>query len=312
MERKRRRKAGGILWRGGGGSGWGYFGASVSPSISSFSLLSCSLRQQLPFSFAQNRRRLMGKWKTEPGGKKNRGQTTVLLSVRPAAGALVYHMLPALGSARTKLLREGKKAPQDNLDPVLVLGGVSKEYLMVPNPSLLRSFGRLVGVRKFYTRLWCSWQDLATPKGFVSLGMEEFHPFEPRGRSGRGDGATQDAKRCHGASVPVLARGLLRRPHHGGASGAFSQLPLAIDRRTRRHSQPPRVSHWFWGAITHSPCFIRAGKLRHGQGLPGAAPGSARPAALAPRGSPNPWCPPLPGAPMGRAGPPVPGDTGGA
>lgn len=71
----------------------------------------------------------------EVGG--NQGQTAVRLSVCPVAGALVHHMLPAWGSARTKPLQEGRKALRDNSDPVLGLG--SAKYIYGPTASPLRN-----------------------------------------------------------------------------------------------------------------------------------------------------------------------------
>lgn len=80
----------------------------------------------------------MGKWKTETGRwGGNQGQTAVRLSVCPVAGALVHHMLPAWGSARTKPLQEARKAPWDNSDPVLGLG--SAKYIYGPTASPLRN-----------------------------------------------------------------------------------------------------------------------------------------------------------------------------
>lgn len=70
-------------------------------------------------------------------GRGEEAKPTVCPSTRPVVEALVHHMLPAPGSARTKQLQEGRKAPQGNLDPVVGLGLAKNVY--GPNPCLFWS-----------------------------------------------------------------------------------------------------------------------------------------------------------------------------
>lgn len=154
-------------------------------------------------------------------GGQNRGQTTVRLSVRPAARDLgaSHASCPGISEDKAAAGRGGKL--HGTIPIRWWVLGVSKEYLWpkffpLPEPIKRWLVGWLVGVEKFNTRLCCSGHDPASPKGLVSPGMEEFHPFQPGGGVQREAGATHEAKRCHGASGPVLTRGLRRCPHHRG------------------------------------------------------------------------------------------------
>lgn len=111
----------------------------MSPSISSFSLLSCHQAALSSSDFLSPSEQTETDGEVENGGW-GRGEVakpTVCPSIRPVVRASVHHMLPALGSARTKQLQEGRKAPQDNLDSVVGLGLAKNIY--GPNPSLLWS-----------------------------------------------------------------------------------------------------------------------------------------------------------------------------
>lgn len=171
----------------------------------------------------------MGKWKTEPGGG-NRGQTTVRLS---RGGDLGTSHASCPRTARTKPLQEGKKALRDNEDPMLGLG-----LAQILPPS---------GADKTFSR-WelGSFTPNSVAPGRIrphqrDLSLQERRNFtlpSPGDRQRRRDGATHEAKCCHGAPVPALARSSGAAPRAGG-SGAFSELPLTVTHQTRRSFKAP-------------------------------------------------------------------------
>lgn len=178
----------------------GYFGASVSPSISSFSFSSC---HQAALSGSNFLSPSLGEDGDSWGSRKQRLGGGKLRpnhhpSVCPAAeGARAHHMLPAPGSGGQS--HSGREENSTGQFGSKAGPGVSKE-----RPQSSRAPGKIGQSWEFYTQL-CPRGHPASPEGFVFPGIEEFHPLERR--AGRRD------RRC---SKPSAAMGHLALPWHVG------------------------------------------------------------------------------------------------
>lgn len=312
--------------RGGGEGGrGGYFGASVSPSISSFSLSSCHqaalsgsnfLSPSLGADGGSGDSWGSGKQRRGGGGGTKAKPPSVCPSVPWRGPWYITCFLPGdrrgqsrsrrreklRGTIRIRCWAWGRQSiftaqllPRSGTDKASA--GGSWEFL---RPTLLLLVGS------------------GLAKGIHLSGNGGISSFRAQGtgsgRVRRKDGAMHEAKCCHGAPVPALARGLRRRP---GGGGLRRLLQAPVNHRppdpVAFQAHPPALGFptGFWGEIALSPCFTRLGKLRHGQALLGNSPPSCSRLSGLPQTLGPPHHPGRPRCPVGRLEPPVPGDTGG-
>lgn len=152
------------------------------------------------------------------------------------------------------------------------------------------------------------------PKRFggIAPATEEFHPPEPRGRAAEEGQDDTRSQVLPWGTHPCPCTWALELPPRRGAPAPSLSSRYPSPTGPEEVSNPPRISHRFWGEIASFPVFYPPGETEARSGAPGNSPGLCPPSSSRPAGLPGPSVSPRRAhrCPVGRVGLPVPGDTG--